>query len=67
MKNNCPFCQSGKDPGYRQPEVLKQYISDQGKIVKRLRTGICVKHQKKLGQAIKQARFLGLLPFTTRV
>jgi len=67
MNNSCPFCQSGQNPDYKQPETLKKYLSDQGKIVKHLRTGVCAKHQRKLAKAIKQARFLALLPFTTRI
>ena len=67
MSNNCPFCRSGEVPDYKKPELLKKYLSDQGKIVKTLRTGVCAKHQRRLGKAIKQARFLALLPFTTRI
>jgi small subunit ribosomal protein S18 len=66
-KTLCPFCQSGKDPDYKEVEVLKKYLSDQGKILKHLRTGVCAKHQRKLSKAIKRARFLALLPFTTRI
>jgi len=65
--NSCSFCQSGKMPDYQKPDSLKKYISDQGKIQKHLRTGVCAKHQRKLARAIKQARFLALLPFTTRI
>ncbi|MCJ7804304.1 30S ribosomal protein S18 [Patescibacteria group bacterium] len=64
---SCPFCRFGETPDYKKPEILKKYLSDQGKIVKHLRTGVCAKHQRKLSAAIKQARFLALLPFTTRI
>ncbi len=67
MKKDCPFCQSGKNPDYKSFDELKDFISDQGKIQKQLRTGLCSKHQRKLAQAIKRARFLGLVPFTARV
>jgi len=65
--SSCPFCRSGQMPDYKKPDNLKKYISDQGKILKHLRTGVCAKHQRKLSTAIKQARFLALLPFTTRI
>ncbi|MBM3205620.1 30S ribosomal protein S18 [Candidatus Shapirobacteria bacterium] len=67
MNKSCPFCQSGENPDYKKSEKLKKYISDQGKILKHLRTGVCAKHQRRLARAIKQARFLALLPFTTRI
>jgi len=67
MNKNCSFCQSGKNPDYKDFGELKNYISDQGKIRKHLHTDVCSKHQRKLAQAIKRARFLGLLPFTARV
>jgi small subunit ribosomal protein S18 len=67
MKNICAFCQSGKDPDYKESEILKKYISDQGKILKHLKTGVCARHQRKLALAIKHARFLALLPFTARI
>jgi len=63
----CVFCQSDKEPDYKESEVLKKYISDQGKILKHLKTGVCTKHQRKLALAIRHARFLALLPFTTRI
>jgi small subunit ribosomal protein S18 len=67
MKTVCSFCQSGQSPDYKQVGVLKKYLSDQGKILKHQRSGVCAKHQRKLSRAIKQARFLALLPFTTRI
>jgi len=67
LKTICLFCQSGKAPDYKEPEVLKKFISDQGKILKHFRSGVCAKHQRKLSKAIKQARFLALLPFTARI
>ncbi len=66
-KSNCSFCQSGKDPDYKEVDVLKRYISDQGKIAKHFRANVCAGHQRKLSRAIKRARFLALLPFTTRI
>ena len=67
MKNSCSFCQSGKNPDYKNFNELKNFISDQGKIQKHLRTNVCAKHQRKLAKAIKRSRFLALLPFSTRV
>ena len=63
----CPFCESGKNPDYKEVETLRSFVSDRGKIISRSRTGVCAKHQRRLAQAIKRTRFLGLIPFTTQV
>ena len=53
-----------KDPSYKDHEELEEFVSDRGKIYSGLRTGVCSKHQRKLTKAIKNARHLGLLPYT---
>ncbi len=63
----CPFCESGKKPDYKEVEAIRRFVSDRGKIVPRSRTGVCAKHQRRLSQSIKRARYLGLIPFTTQV
>ena len=50
---------------YKDPVKLRRYISDRGKIAPRRRTGICAKHQRALAIAIKRARHLALLPYTS--
>jgi small subunit ribosomal protein S18 len=50
---------------YKEIEKLKKYITDRGKIIPRRVTGTCAKHQRQLTGAIKRARFLALLPFTS--
>jgi small subunit ribosomal protein S18 len=45
---------------------LKKFISDRGKILPRRRTGTCAKYQRPLAKAIKQARYMALLPYTRR-
>ena len=63
----CFFCsQNIKEINYKEADLLKQFISGQSKIIDRRYTGICAKHQRKLAQAIKRARYLGLLPFVSR-
>ena len=61
---NCPFCKGKTDPDYKNFADLAKYLSDRAKILPKDRTGICAKHQRRLGVAIKRARHLGLLPFT---
>ncbi len=63
----CFFCsQNMKEVDYKETELLKKFISSQGKIIDPKHTGVCAKHQRKLSQAIKRARFLALLPFVRR-
>lgn len=61
---NCPFCKGKTDPDYKNYNDLAKFITDRAKIINKSRTGVCAKHQRRLAQAIKRARILGLLPFT---
>ena len=66
QKKFCRFKKSGiKYIDYKDPIFLKQFINDQGKILPRRITGTSLKYQKKVAQAIKRARHLGLLPYST--
>ncbi len=67
VPKNCYFCQNKISPDYKNPEVLKNYLTERGKIVGKDRAGLCSKHQRQLAVAIKRSRFLGLLPFVVRV
>lgn len=49
---------------YKDVETLKQYITETGKIVPSRITGTKARYQRQLGLAIKQARYLALLPYT---
>ena len=61
----CSFCVAHVETiDYKDPTMLRRYISDRGKIEPRRRTGTCAKHQRALAMAIKRARHLALLPFT---
>lgn len=49
---------------YKDPQALRYFISERGKIVPRRISGNCALHQRKVQLAIKQARQIALLPFT---
>ncbi|OGZ34943.1 MAG: 30S ribosomal protein S18 [Candidatus Portnoybacteria bacterium RIFCSPLOWO2_01_FULL_43_11] len=67
MTKSCYFCQQKiSEIDYQNTELLRQFISGQAKIISPKRTGTCAKHQRKIANAIKRARVMGLLPFTTR-
>jgi small subunit ribosomal protein S18 len=51
---------------YKEVELLKRFSSAQGKVIDPRHTGVCAKHQRRLAQAIKRARFMALLPFVRR-
>ena len=50
---------------YKDIELLKLFITEQGKILPRRATGVTVQQQRKITKAIKQSRMLALLPFVT--
>ncbi len=65
-KKVCAFCQEKVDTiDYKQYEKLKKYITERGKILPRRISGNCSRHQRELTIAIKRARILALLPFTS--
>jgi len=51
---------------YKDLEVLKPFLNPHGRIMSRRRTGLTAKQQRRLEEAIKRARFMGLLPFTQK-
>ena len=63
-RKTCPF--SGANApriDYKDVKLLSRYISERGKIVPSRITAVSQKKQRELAQAIKRARFLGLLPY----
>ena len=61
----CRFC-ADKTIGidYKDPKLLRSFITEGGKIVPRRITGNCARHQRQLTVAIKRARTVALLPYT---
>lgn len=61
----CRFTAEGvTEIDYKDIEVLKQYVSETGKIVPSRITGTKAKYLRQLAKAIKRARYLALLPYT---
>jgi small subunit ribosomal protein S18 len=64
----CQFCTDKSILiDYKSVELLRRYVSEDGKIRPRRQTGACAKHQRAIAKAIKRARQLALLPFTGEV
>nr|YP_009237762.1 ribosomal protein S18 [Gracilariopsis lemaneiformis]YP_009294632.1 ribosomal protein S18 [Gracilariopsis chorda]AJO68473.1 30S ribosomal protein S18 [Gracilariopsis lemaneiformis]AML79915.1 ribosomal protein S18 [Gracilariopsis lemaneiformis]AOM66892.1 ribosomal protein S18 [Gracilariopsis chorda]UAD88847.1 ribosomal protein S18 [Gracilariopsis chorda] len=51
---------------YKDIDLLRKFITDQGKIISRRSNGLTAKQQKKLTKSIKRARILALLPFINK-
>lgn len=61
------FSETNTQPDYKEYEVLKQFITDRGKILPRSRTGLTQKQQRELTLAIKRARHLARLPYISQL
>ncbi len=67
-KKVCRFCVERIDHiDYKDVKMLSSFISDRGKITPRRLSGVCSPHQRRLSEAIKQARNIALLPFAQEI
>jgi small subunit ribosomal protein S18 len=63
-KRFCRFCADKvKSLDYKDLRRLESFITERGKIVSTRISGNCAKHQRRLTEAIKLARFMSLLPY----
>ncbi len=51
---------------YRDIDILKQFLNPHGRILARKKTNLTAKHQRRMEEAVKRARFMGLLPFVSK-
>ncbi|MCB0695716.1 MAG: 30S ribosomal protein S18 [Chitinophagaceae bacterium] len=66
QKKYCRFKKMGiKYIDYKDPEFLKKFLNEQGKMLPRRISGNSLKYQRKVAQAIKKARQMALLPYVT--
>ncbi|MDT8719305.1 30S ribosomal protein S18 [Clostridium sp. 19966] len=62
----CSFCvEKAESIDYKDINKLRKYVTERGKILPRRISGNCAKHQRQLTDAVKRARNIALLPFTT--
>ncbi len=62
----CRFCaDKNLAIDYKNADLLKSFITERGKILPKRVTGTCAKHQRRLTTAIKKARIMALIPFTS--
>ena len=62
----CAFCvKNARYIDYKDAEFLKKFLNEQGKMLPRRITGNSLKYQRKVSEAIKRGRQMGLLPYVT--
>ena len=64
-KKFCIFCKDKTRVDYKDVSVLRKFVSDRGKIRARRVTGNCTQHQRDVAAAVKNAREMALLPYTS--
>ena len=65
-RKSCPYCRDKVEfVDYKDISTLRKFISDRGKIRARRVTGNCTQHQRDVATAIKNAREMALLPYTS--
>jgi small subunit ribosomal protein S18 len=64
LVTNCGYCKEKKTPDFMNATELNKFLSERGKIQPRSRTSLCAKHQRKVTDAVKRARYIAVLPFT---
>jgi small subunit ribosomal protein S18 len=63
-RKSCRFCgENAPSIDYKEAKLLRNYITERGKIVPRRISGTCARHQREMATAIKRARQLAFLPF----
>jgi small subunit ribosomal protein S18 len=65
-RRECFFTKKSIRPDYKDVTTLQRYITPWGKIKESRDTGVCAKCQRNLARAIKHARYLALMPYSTR-
>lgn len=64
-KRFCRFCVNKvRSIDYKDTKTLEAFIREGGKIISSRNTGNCAKHQRRIAEAIKKARFISLIPYT---
>jgi small subunit ribosomal protein S18 len=63
-RKSCPICEASiRTIDYKDERRLSRFITERGKILPRRISGMCARHQRQVGTAIKRARYLALLPY----
>ena len=64
-KKACPLCADKTIVlDYKNPDQLRKFINERGKILPRRATGACSKHQRDITTAVNRSRYIALLPYS---
>ncbi len=64
----CQLCIEGiSEVSYKDTYRISKFLSRRGKIIPRIRTGTCARHQNQIANAVKNARYMALLPYTNNI
>jgi small subunit ribosomal protein S18 len=66
MKQDFFSANNIKHIDYKSIDILKKFIGPHGNLMSRKRTGLSAKHQRQVENAVKRARFMGLMPFVQK-
>ena len=65
--SDCYFSKiEAKHIDYKDVETLKKFVNLHGRMIARKRTDVCAKHQRQIANAIKRARYMGLMPYIAK-
>jgi small subunit ribosomal protein S18 len=62
----CYFCSEKKEPSFWEVGILSKFLTERGKIVPASHNGLCLKHQRAMGDSIKHSRHLALMSYVSR-
>lgn len=63
-RKTCSICEAGiRFVDYKDERTLARFVTERGKILPRRISGVCARHQRQIGTAIKRARYLAILPY----
>ncbi|MFA6423007.1 MAG: 30S ribosomal protein S18 [Patescibacteria group bacterium] len=66
-KKECMFCKRKiNEVDYKDAGILQKFMNPWGKIKPATDTGLCARHQRRLAEAVKRARFLAIIPYSSR-
>ena len=61
----CQFCQDNiENVDYKNTQFLRRFVTSQFKVASSVRNNLCNKHQRRIANAVKHARFMALMPYT---